>query len=115
MIIGLMFVTAIISLGMGSPLMEDDPTVPDPEFTLVKTGINMSIIAFAASYSIVIPGLTALLKNKQGAMRIQVAANLAITGLVLLLGIFVSLALAGSDAPSQTTLAWDGYKAGMAE
>jgi hypothetical protein len=73
----------------------------------------MSIIGFAASYAIVIPGLTALLKHKSHAIGIQFWANIAITILVLVLGITVSYALLGAHAPSMTTIAWEGYSAGM--
>lgn len=38
---------------------------------------------------------------------------MAIAGLVLAVGICVSVALRGTNAPSQTSLAWNGYDAGF--
>lgn len=69
-IIGLMIVTAVISLAMDEPLREVVDPDEQPNFTFDRMGINLSIIGFAASYSILIPGVICFMKDKSPAVGI---------------------------------------------
>jgi hypothetical protein len=112
-IISLMFFTSLFIA------IDDEKlgTVTDedfwPEFDLQRAGVCLSIVGFAGSYSLIIPSVTSMMTDKTQAVRIQVFSNITISGMVLALGIVASYVLIGTNAPSQTSLAWAGYDAGF--
>jgi hypothetical protein len=100
LIIGLMFITALISILTDSPLR---PVIEDasmPAFSLRGMGVSISIIGFAAGYNIVVPSLVTLMEDKKGALAAQFWANVVITIFLLCVGIVVGYALLGTAAPS---------------
>jgi amino acid permease len=83
LIVSLMFVTALAAILMDEPLREPRDSPGELEFEWSKLGNAVSIIGFASGYSIMVPPLTSMLKNKSHAIRIQVWVNIAITSLLL--------------------------------
>jgi len=94
LIMGLMFLTAVIAIASDNPIAEP---VANPrkelEFQFEFLGISMSIIGFASTYGILLAPLNSMLINKADALKVQVFTNLAITSSVLILGIVVAMAL----------------------
>jgi len=60
----------------------------------------MAGIAFAGSYSMMVPTLTAMLANKEDALKIQVKVNVAISTIFLFMGTMIGAALISTNAPS---------------
>ncbi|MEE4247890.1 MAG: hypothetical protein V2I33_21040 [Kangiellaceae bacterium] len=96
-----MFLTALAAIMMDEPLREASGSMEgELEFAWSKLGNAVSIIGFASGYSIMVPPLTSLMTNKSAAIRMQLYVNFAISAIVLVLGVVVSYALIGTDAPS---------------
>jgi hypothetical protein len=112
-IIGLMFLTAVIALITDSPLRPITDPTEDPSFSFDGLGRSMSIVGFAAGYCLVVPPINRLLKDKNDALGAQFWTNIMITFLLLIVGIVVGYELIGTEAPSQSSLAWAGYNAGL--
>ena len=112
-IISLMLISSIVSIALDEPIREIRDTGEEQGIKWEMIGISFSLIGFAAGYAPMIPSFNSMLISKKNANRIQLFVNLTLTGLMMLLGIVVSLALAGTDPPSMCTLAWSGYDAGI--
>ena len=70
------------------------------EFEWDELGTAMSGIAFAGSYSMMVPTLTSMLANKESALSVQIKVNYAISGLLLFMGTVIGAALMNTNAPS---------------